>query len=271
MIALFLAAALAQAAGPAEKEIDEAIRKCRETFATASAEDKILALKEVVRTKHERVVRAVGEIILADQSDAIRAAAALAVGEIDHPVTSEVLVGAIAPSIKRPEVLKAILRSIGELGWQDKAVEKLNKYLRDTGNADLGPVMPDIVATIGQLRSLDSMDPLIELLTQFQTVGRRLTWLNEAAIAREIENALRTMVSMEFTKAADWQQWWRAYREPLKAAVERTYWVKKTGARKIYLPGDRLPSLAEETFICAKLPPGKPNVSPTPPGKRKGK
>jgi HEAT repeat protein len=254
-----LLALLVQDLAPNDNDAEAALRKFKAECLNSAAEGKTAALREVVKTRHERVARAVGEMLVAE-ADPIRIAAAIALGDLDHPASSEVLSDALRPNLRREEVFRATLKTIGELGWQSP-VARLHDLLSNTDPA-MGPVMPDIVSAIGQLRSLDSMDPLIHLLNKFDAnaIGRKIIWPNEDPIVREIEVALRSISGQDFRKAADWQQWWRAYRDTLRITADRCYWLTKTQTRVVVVKGDRVP--ADAVLVWSRAPLGKSGSSP---------
>jgi len=81
---------------------------------------------------------------------------------------------------------------------------------------------------------------------------------NEEAVRREVEVALNIILGEDFTKVADWKQWWTAYKGDLQGMVLRTYWIKKTLQRVQLKPGERVPP--DSVLVWSRLPPGKQNI-----------
>src|SRR6185295_5373044 len=115
MLTLLLLALLVQDSAPSDTDAEAALRKFREDCRNSAAEGRIAALRDVVKTRHERVARAVGEMLIVE-ADPVRIAAAAALGDLDHPASSEALSDALRTNLRRDEVVRAILKTIGELG-----------------------------------------------------------------------------------------------------------------------------------------------------------
>lgn len=266
MIALLLAALLAQDPVPSDRDGENTARTFREVTAKAGIEAKIAALQEALKVEHEKVIKAVGEM-LTTEADPVRIAAAKALGEVDHPASVEVLVTALAPNFRREDVYPVILKSIGELGWQS-AAGRLNEMLSKVGEADVRPVLPDVLETLGQLGSAASIEPIIDLLLKLENGGRRNPWPNEGPMRRAGEEALRAITGQPIRGVAEWQAWWRANQEPLRAKMVRTFWVRKTQDRVDVAPGDKAPS--DAVFVASRLH-SAPVAAAAPPAKKKKK
>ena len=260
MINLLLLAVLAQTPPPTEQQVEAAWRKLKEDCTKTEVPARVAAVKEALQTRHEKIIKALEELLKGD-SDPVRLAVAETLGTVDHPTTAEVLTAGLAPNLSKPEVYKAILKSIGDLGWHT-SVTKLNELLPKYGDSSVTPVMPEIVSAVGALRSLSSVDLLIDLLTKLESPARKAQ-ANETAVKREVEVALNLILGEDFTKAADWKQWWNAYREPLRGMTIRTYWLRKSHQRASANPTERAPG--DSVLVSTRLPPGKQNV------KRSGK
>jgi len=249
MIGLLLAAILMQEAPPTEKEGEAAARKLKEDSAKSSIECKIAAIQEALKTEHEKVIKAVGEMLLTE-ADPVRVAAAGALSAVDHPASAEALAAAVLPNLRREDVHPAIFKAIGDLGWQTVA-GRLNDLLPKVGDADTRAALPGTVAALGHLGSATSVDPLIDLLEKLENGGRRNPWPNEGALRRSAEEALRSITGMDFRKVTEWAPWWRSNQEILRNKVLRTYWVKKTQDRVDVAPAEKAP--ADSLLVASRL------------------
>jgi PBS lyase HEAT-like repeat-containing protein len=265
MLSLLLLAVLAQDPVPTDKDGEFAVRKLKDECAKASIDGKIAALLEAVKTEHEKVLKAIGEMMLTE-ADPVRIAAAAALGGADHPASAEALVAAVVPNLRREEVLPAILKAIGELGWQT-AAGRLNDLLSKVADADVRAAMPGVVATLGQLGSPSSIDPLIDLLLKLEG-GKKNPWPNEGQLRREAESALRAITGMDIRRVADWQPWWHANQEILRQKMSRTFWLKKTQDRVDVTATEKSP--ADGVLVASRLPGFTPTAAASPKKKKKG-
>ena len=252
--ALLLLVALAQTV-PTEAQVEAAWQKLKQESAKTEIPARIAAVKDALQTHHEKIVNAMQELLNGD-SDSVRMAIAETLVTVDHPATADVLTAGMAPNLKKPDVYKAILKSIGELGYQT-SVNRLNELLGKYGDFELQPVMPEIVQTVAALRSLSSVDPLLALLAKLEARSGKAP-ANEDDVRREVEVALNIILGEDFKKVADWKQWWTAYRKDLEGMVLRTYWIKKTQQRVQLKPGERVPP--DSVLVWSRLPPGKQNI-----------
>jgi len=254
MMSVLLLALLTQQV-PTETQVDAAWRKLKEECAKTDVPARVAAIKEALQTHHEKIIKAMEELLKGD-SDAVRMAIAETLVTVDHPATADVLIACLASNYKKTDVAKAILRSIGELGYET-AASKLNDLIGRYGDGEIQPIMPEIVGTIAAIRSLSSVDPLLTLLLKMEKpTGKAQP--NEEAVKREVEVALNVLLGEDFTKVADWKQWWTAYKPDLQGMLLKTYWIKKTHQRIQLKPGEKAP--ADVVLVWSRLPPGKQNI-----------
>jgi hypothetical protein len=254
MMQFLLLALLAQGV-PNETQVDAAWRKLKEECAKTEVPARVAAVKEALQTHHEKIIKAMEELLKGD-SDPVRLAIAETLVTVDHPAAADVLIAGLAPNYKKPDIAKTILKSISELGYESTA-SKLNELLGKYGDGDIQPLMPEIVGTVSALRSLSSVDPLLTLLTKIEIPTGRAQ-ANETAVKREVEVALNIILGEDFTKVADWKQWWTAYKPDLQRMVLRTYWSRKTHQRNQTKPTE--PAPADSVLVWSRLPPGKQNI-----------
>jgi hypothetical protein len=267
MIALLLMALLVQDAVPTDKDGEAATKKLKDECAKSPIEGKIAALQEALKTEHEKVIRAVGEMLLSE-ADPVRVAAAAALGPVDHPASAEVLSAAILPNLRREEVFPSILKAIGELGWQT-AAPRLNDLLSKVAEAEVRATLPGVITTLGQLGAASSIDPLIDLLMKLENGGRKNPWPNEGGMRRAAEEALRAITGMGFTRVAEWESWWRANQELLRGKLQRTFWLRKTQDRVEIIPGEKTPP--DSVLVASRLHSAPLAAAGAPKKKKKGK
>jgi len=250
MCALLLFLMLAQDPVPTDKDGEAAWRKLKEDCAKATIEGKIAAIQEAAKTEHEKVLKAIGEMMLSE-ADPVRIAAAAALGAADHPASADALAAAVLPNLRREEVLPAILKAIAELGWQTP-VGKLNDLLAKVAESEIRAVLPNMIDTLGKLGSASSVDPLIDLLLKLENGGRRNPWPNEGPMRREAEQAIRAITGMDFRRVTEWQPWWSTNQEALRQKMTRTFWLKKTQDRVEVTPIEKAP--ADSLLVASRLP-----------------
>jgi HEAT repeat protein len=241
---------LAPQDGPfSDKDAEDALRKLKADFDGASIEKRVAAVQEALKIGHEKVIRAMSDI-LAKEPSPVRAAAAKALADVDHPASADVLVKAMAANQGRPEVMPEILKALGDLGYQS-ACPALHEYVRKVGDPDIRNIMPEVLAVLGDLGSLASVDPLVDLLQKME--GGRRAWVNEVGIRGAADRALQAILGQNFNRALDWNNYWRQNEAFLKAGLTRTYWLRKTQQRTDAAPFDKTP--ADAVLVCARLHP----------------
>jgi len=275
MVALMMAALLAlspveglmQEAAPTDKEGEAAAHKLREDAAKGSIDAKIAAMQEAIKTEHEAVIKVIGQMMLTE-ADPVRIAGAAALGQADHPGSAEALVAAIGPNLRREEVMAAICKAIGELGWQS-AAKPLNDLLSKVAEAEVRQVLPEAIKALGQLGSLSSVDPLIELLMKLENGARRNPWPNEGPMRRSAEEALRSITGAANRNVLEWETWWKSNKDSLPPKMIRVYWLKKTQERIDIAPGEKVP--ADAVLAATRLHSAPPAGAPTAKKKKKPK
>src|SRR6185503_2407686 len=133
MMSVLLLALLTQQV-PTETQVDAAWRKLKEECAKTDVPARVAAIKEALQTHHEKIIKAMEELLKGD-SDAVRMAIAETLVTVDHPATADVLIACLASNYKKTDVAKAILRSIGELGYET-AASKLNDLIGRYGDGE---------------------------------------------------------------------------------------------------------------------------------------
>ena len=207
-----------------------------------------------------------GEMMLTE-ADSVRVAGANSLEKLDHPASAEALINAIVANLKREEVMPAIFKAIGELGWQSAAAP-LNDLLKKVAEPEIRTILPPALQALGQLGSLTSVDPLIELLLKLENGGRRNPWPNEGPIKNSAETALREITGMNLRGVAQWESWWKENQEASRARATRTYWVRKTQDRVEVGPTEKTP--ADSVLVASRIHTAT-GPGATPKKKKKGK
>ncbi|MHC4607675.1 MAG: HEAT repeat domain-containing protein, partial [Planctomycetota bacterium] len=211
---------------------------------------RIAAIEQAVRTRHDKIIRAIGNALLHD-TDNVRIAAAKALGTADHPTSVDVLVAALEVNRKKPDVLQAIAAALGALGWQKGALA-LHVLLENPGEANVRESLEAIVDALGSIGSASSVEPLIDLLAL--TRGRRRLGRN---VERRINAALAAITGGDKDDAKSWKEWWKGNKNRLFEVSKSIYWSKKTYERTEVPRGEKAPK--DALLVVVRL------VDPPPP------
>ena len=231
-----------------DKDAEDALKKMREEFEGATIEKRAAAVQEALKIEHEKVIRAMGDI-LTREPNPLRVAAAKALSDVDHPATIDVLVKAMPANQGRAEVMPEILKALGALGWQS-ACPPLHEYVKKVGDADVRAFLPEVIEALGRMGSVTSVDPLVDLLRKMEG-GRRNPWINEGQLLRATEQALQAILGQNLRRSLDWDNYWRQNGDFLKAGMTRTYWMKKSQGRIDVAAQEKTP--ADAVLVAARL------------------
>jgi len=249
---------------PTDKEAEESLKVLKEELAQRGIEGRISAIKEALKTSHEKVIHAMAAPLGKDV-EPVRIATAQALADVDHPASAEVLVEAIPGNLSRPEVMNAISAALGDLGWQS-AAGPLNTLVKRVAEVDVRAILPGVVHALGEIGSASSVDFLIDFLIQVQG-PRRNAWPNEGAIVRAAETALHAITGAEHKRGLDWQEWWKAQQANLLSKAKRVYWIRKTQERTLVTVGEKAPE--DSVLVMSRI--ADPPVSAKEPKKKKKK
>lgn len=238
------------------QDAEDALRRMRQELENASIEKRIAAVQEALRVEHEKVIRAMTDLLVREPNP-VRIAIARGLAEVDHPVSVEVLLKALPANQNRAEVMPELLKALGTLGYQS-ACPVLHDYLRKVGDDDVRVFLPEVIETLGQLGNPLSIEPLVDLLRKMEG-PRRAPWPNEGILIRAVERALRAITGQDFRRAQDWENYWKQNAEFLKAGMTRTYWLRKTQERIDVSGPDKAP--ADSVLVAVRIVP--PPAAPT--------
>ncbi len=216
---------------PTDKDAEAAVKAFKDAAGGSNVSDdnKIAAAKEALKVRHERVIKTAGEL-LADPSDKVRVAVALALSETDHPASVDMLMAALAANEKRPMTLAAIAKGLGTLAFET-AAPKLNEYVKRVGDDEIRAALPDVMNALGAIGSLTSIDAITNLLHKLEG-PRRNPWGNEGELLKTARAALNAITGIaESGKVNEWENEWKAAKANALAGAKITYWNKKTQER----------------------------------------
>jgi hypothetical protein len=256
LLALLLQDPAASNGLPTDKEADAAIKIFKAAVDTTTSDDnKIAAAKEALKTRHEKVIKSAAEL-LSDPSDKVRVAIAIALSEVDHPASVDMLLAALAANEKRPMTLAAVASGLGTLGYE-AAAPRMNEYVKKVGDDEIRTALPDIMEALGAIGSLTSIDAITGLLHKLEG-PRRNPWGNEGELLKAARGALKAITGIAASgKVNDWEDEWKAAKAGAMAGAKVTFWNKKTGARVTQGVGERAPadSMAINTRVTEPAAP----------------
>ncbi len=225
-VALILALFLAD-----EKDAAEALSKFGAAFKTKDVDERVAAVAELAKTRHEKVYTKLGSLLLTDVRE-VRIAAAKGLGSAeDHQkkVTSYFLNGFLA--------------NANDLAVEAAIIEALDALQAGLGRSALESYLksPDIataktaIETAGELRKKDYIGSLIELdkhleqrAKEYLSAGPRAKGLvgkglpgdqgttvdseapkRQKALAPVIDKVLGALTGQKFATPQEWDDWWR--------------------------------------------------------------
>jgi HEAT repeat protein len=240
---------------PTDKDAEAAVKTLKEALGASNADDsKIAAVKEALKTCHERVIKASGEL-LNDPSDRVKVGVALAIGDTDHPASVDMLHAALTAHLKKPMVLAAVAQALGELGWEASA-PRLNELVTKVGDADIRPALADVMKAIGAIGSVSSIDCLVDLLKKLQG-PRRNPWPNEGELIKAAQGALRAITGGDAGKGSDFEDWWKTVKAASLAGAKTTWWSKKSHERVTLAVGEKPPADSIAVGVRVTDPPAE--------------
>lgn len=246
---------------PTDEQAEQALKTFRETIRDASDNGQIEAARDALTTPHEKVIKTVGKLLTSDSSR-VRIGVALALGDVDHPASVDMLVPTVNANRKNPLVITALSEALAKLGWE-RGAQALNAQLKNVGDEDVRESIIKVIEAIGKIGSPSSVEPLTDLLAKLQNRGRRNPWPNTNRIISSAVAALRAITGGNEKNHTDWRKWWKENKDGLFAEAKATYWKKETHQREEIAYGDRPP--AKSVLVGVRL------VDPPDPPKKRNK
>ncbi len=225
-----------QKAAPAtDEEAESALAVFKKAMTADLASSQMAAIKDVAKVKHEKIIRAIAPYLRSSHGD-VATSAALQLAELDHPVSTEVLVAGIAPNDKRPVVLGGIFNSLGKLGYES-ASRPLVALLDKSSEDGWKKVLEEGILAIGRIGSASAVDPLLDWRRR-QGGGWGGRWGpggggqgGSGRLWSACDKALKSITGGDEETTADWEKWWKANRVELVNNATVTYRCKVTWER----------------------------------------
>ena len=209
-----------------EKEVEDAVQKFKAAMKSPEATLRADAIKELGRLKHDRTMRILASCLVIDDK-LVRMAAAKALGSFQEkkPQAAGLLVEALPPNAREPEVQVEIFSALKELR-EESALGACYPHFEDKNFK----VAEAAIGVTGALRSRRSIDPLIRLMKKLLTAGDGVSSgdgsfdvppdeaLRERARRLEelASNALQSISGEKLSTAAEWDAWWKRHSATFK-------------------------------------------------------
>ena len=223
-IILFFAAFLLQDAPavPTKEDAAGTLERFYEAVRQGAEAERIDAAREALQTPHSDVIKSVGKLLTKD-TERVRIAVALALGDVDHPTSVQVLNAGVRANLKFKAVLAAIATSQGKLGWESSA-SSLHQLLKDIGKEEIRAIIPEAIKALGAIGSTSSIEPLLDLLAKLQNNRKRKPWKNTKKMKNDAIAALKAITGGKENNHLKWRAWWKENQKELFTGASKTYW-----------------------------------------------
>ncbi|MBI4580353.1 MAG: HEAT repeat domain-containing protein [Planctomycetes bacterium] len=168
-ILVALLASLASASSHADEAADR-IGAFQAAYRSRDEAARIAAVQDLSGVREPRVYALLGKLLPAD-TDAVRRAAADALGASGDVRCAPLLKAAVQPNHKNPLVLEAVFRAMGAVGGACEDV--LGKHMNGKGTGLETEYAPSVFACIdalGSIRSAASVEQLLRFGTGLQSL-----------------------------------------------------------------------------------------------------
>jgi len=237
MIWTMLLLALQNGSAESKEEIKAALEQFKTAVHHNSDAARVAAIESLGKHHCQEAVAALAPYLTAD-TDAVRMAAAKAVGGIDHPASLEALSQALPANESSKTVFDAMVKALQTLDWEAGA-EPLNALLTKYHEKGFLDELHVVIQALGSLGSQTSVDPLLRLLEHAENEGKggRAGKFRNAgnpkllALEAPVKAALQAITGGNEPSYHKWKDWWGANRERLLASALLVYRCKATGKR----------------------------------------
>lgn len=210
---LFFAAFLAAD----DKEVDAAIERFKASYRNDSPTARALAVAELCKTPHERTLARVAPMLTGEVKDVRIAAARGLGGFVDYKKqVTPVLIGCLAPNDKEPDVVAAIFEGLGILK-DENALPVIHKHFEDKDSK----IASAALAAAGSIRHVSSIDPIIELIKDYEKEAKASTAggaglpagddkkkkLAQAVLPNTVK-AMKAITKEKWATSGEWVIWW---------------------------------------------------------------
>lgn len=215
----------------ADKAAEEALEKYKAAYKNKDSGARVMAVQELAKTSHEKVITALAKALMMDTDD-VRAAAAEGLGLMTtgQRKAALFLAQALAANGKSPTVLAAILKALGKLKEEGPWAEVEKRF----SHTEIDVASAALEAS-GGIRSANFIMPLIKLLKSLenegglgngggnnatrpgggggtQVGGRNLPNVNSdrpKKLMPDVKKALGAITKQELGDSKAWEAWWR--------------------------------------------------------------
>ncbi|HXX95430.1 MAG TPA: hypothetical protein VEN81_17550 [Planctomycetota bacterium] len=201
----------------AKDDIETKLKEFADQMKAAKADsERLSAIDALAATRHPKAAQKILPIITGPFSDAVRVAAADAVGRIGDVKAGQGLQSAIGTfggllQSENPnrtgdqKVAEAIVRALGTL--KDHSAVKQLSGMTISANV---PLMAEVARSLGKIRDLGCMDALLKLhYAANAPEGAGATNVRKP-LAPHTLAALRRITGQSLTTPDEWNKWWRA-------------------------------------------------------------
>lgn len=214
-----------------------ALEEFRAGLKNASESSRAQAALNLVKHPCPKAIAGLAALLSADV-DAVRIAAAKALGAMDEPKAVEAVALSVPANTQKHEVLEALAKALERLDWEAGALA-LNPLLPKHHDPDVLDTLHIVVSVLGRLGSPTSVEPLIKLLEHAENEGKRVRAAGVRAAGNPkmgaleglIRKALQDITGGSAGTADKWEDWWKGNRERLLQGAFIHYRCKATGKR----------------------------------------
>lgn len=244
------------------KKLREALKEFRKASSSREESDRIRAIQELARTaidlKEDKAIDPITAFCFKD-TEAVRIAAIEALAGIDHPKSVDALARALHRHKKVKRVLKKIIQGLRQLRWEAGA-EPLHDLLKEYQDPEILPIVPDVLAALGEIGSPTSIQPILDILSAAElngsgsynpqagaqtpglgSMGGLAQALRNPRIEKLRDPALKALAAITGRppsgSATEWQQWLRKDGRTWESRLWEVHWCPDTWERWKRWPG----------------------------------
>ncbi len=198
-----------------DKTAKEAVDAFRKAYASKEEADRAAAATALGSVQHPSVIRTLAALLAAD-ADSVRIAAAGALGKFaGRTDIAPVLASAIAANKDHDKVIAAILAALGAAG-DPAGVSSLKDYLKkNIPKRDKEDVAGEKAAidSLEALHCKEAVDALVDVIRENAVVGGAGKGMQDGKKAREqlhkeTKQALKKLTGQELDGWQEWRDWW---------------------------------------------------------------
>jgi HEAT repeat protein len=209
--------------GPDEKEADDALQKFKAAIKTSDVNARMQAVAQLGEVHHEKVMRALAQYLTTDEKG-VRVVAVKAIGKFDikKSLAVSLLAAALPANTMEVEVEEAIFTAFKELS-DPSALPTAYQYFETKQEK----VAEASIRLTGEIKSRNSIDPLLKLLKKLQNAGEAVGGSGTGTYGGQVVpadaelraraqrltaaamKALELITGEKFGNLHDWDAWWK--------------------------------------------------------------